>query len=68
MSLLGKSGGVTGDERYDYVIGVKDAAGERKITYRPVGEGTYILRQVVLTAGMDGTARETCRKRMSGGI
>ncbi|WGM38457.1 hypothetical protein [Caulobacter sp. NIBR1757] len=68
MTLLGKSSGVTGDERYDYVVGVKDSAGERKITYRPVGEGTYVLRKVVLKPDMDAATRDACRKRMSGGI
>ncbi len=68
MVLLGKSAGVTGDERQDFVVGVRDEAGQRKITYRPVGEGTYVLRQVVLRSNMDAAAKEACRKRMSGGI
>lgn len=68
MVLLGRSAGVPGDERQDFVVGVKDEAGQRKITYRPVGDGTYLLRQVVLKSDMDAAAKEACRKRMSGGI
>lgn len=68
MPLLEKVSGVLGDERVDYVVRVKVAGLERTISYRPLGEGTYRLRQIALKADMDGATRASCARRMAGGI
>lgn len=55
------------DSRVELLYQVRDRDADRVIRYRPEGDRTVTLQEVVLTPGMDAATKAACARTMSGG-
>lgn len=51
MILLERVAGSFGDSTVDSAFRIRDAAGERVLSYRPAGEGTELFQQIIPASG-----------------
>jgi predicted metalloprotease with PDZ domain len=62
MERISRLGGRTGDSRIPLTYRVRDAAGEKVISWRPEGKEHLTLQQVELTPQNRGTLSDACRQ------
>lgn len=67
MTILARTGGVTGDARVDYVLRVQDGKRERTIRYRPRGAGEIALQRIEIVDAPTPADRAACARRVAGG-